>query len=55
MTRALESFEISNQAYNARFDYVVAAVTASNDNMARLEQLMARNEPYKGGFPSTLP
>ncbi len=62
MARMLESFERtqlslerSSQAQDARLDSILAAVSASNENMARIGQVLARNGSYNGGFASTLP
>ncbi len=49
------SLERDSQAQGTRLESVLAAVLASNDNVARIGQALTRNEPYNRGFASTLP
>ncbi len=49
------SLERSSQAQCARLDSMLAAVTASNENIVRIGQALTRDETYNGGLASTLP
>ncbi len=53
--RTQESLEKKNQAHEARLESMLAAVTTSNENVARIGQTLARNESYNGEFASTAP
>ncbi len=49
MTRVLHILDQNSQQSTTHLDTVLPAITASNESIARIEQLLVRNEQPNGG------